>query len=88
MAQKRKPYAMRLEKDSAARKQIAILRMGGVPIRSIAKLTNRNVRTIITEVGRKEHKELIRQYVEAVGKKKLPETHAATVAKALADRTC
>lgn len=85
MSVKRKIYAVRLDKDREARKQIAIMRMGGVPLLEIAKLTKRNVRTITKEVGRPEHKELIRRYVEAVGKRKLPEKHAATVAKALAD---
>ena len=85
MQQERKTYAVHLNKDKEARKQIAIMRMGGVPLKKIAQITGRNVRTITKEVGRPEHKELIKRYVVAVGKKKLPEKHASKVAAALAD---
>lgn len=83
MSQTRKEYAPRLSKDPEARKQIAILRMGGVPLRKIAKITNRNVRTITKEVGRAEHKKLIQCFVVSVGKSKLPKKHAEKIENAL-----
>ena len=87
MKQERKTYAVRLDKDKETRKQIAILRMGGVPLRQIAKITGRNVRTITKEVGRAEHKKLIQRFVVSVGKSKLPKKVAETVAEAVTE-TC
>ena len=75
--------ATRLNKDNEARKQIAIMRMGGVPLRKIAEKTGRCVKTITNEVGRKEHKELIKRYVSAISKKKLPVEKADTVVETL-----
>ena len=86
MAQKRTDYSVRLNKDLEVRKQIAILRMGGIPLRKIAKLTGRDVRTITNEVGRKEHKALVQRYVEALGRSKLPKELAAVVANALTEK--
>ena len=83
MKQERKTYAVRLNKDHAARKQIAVLRMGGVPLRSIAKITGRNLRTIVKEVKRPEHKTLVKQYTLSAGKSSLPEKHVKAVERAL-----
>ena len=83
MAQKRKPYALRLEKDKTARKQIAILRMGGVSLRDIAKITDRNVRTITKEIGRQEHKTLVQHYVISVSKQRLPKEDSHVIEKAV-----
>lgn len=83
MAQKREPYAKRLSEDKEARKQIAILRMGGVPLTKIAEITKRNLRTISEEVRRPEHKELIQRYVVSVSRQKLPEKKASDVKQAL-----
>ena len=80
---KRKTYAVRLDKDIDTRKQIAILRMGGVSLSDIAELTGRNLRTIIKEVSRPEHKKIIQRYVTSVGKRKLPKVHAGVVEKVL-----
>ena len=75
--------ATRLNKDNEARKQIAIMRMGGVPLRKIAEKTGRCLKTITNEVSRPEHKELIKRYVTAVSKNKLPAEHAETVVDTL-----
>ena len=86
MAQKREPYAKRLSEDKEARKQIAILRMGGVPLTKIAEITKRNLRTISEEVRRPEHKKLIQRYVVSVGKKTLPADAQAVIEKALDEK--
>ena len=83
MKQERKTYAVRLDKDHAARKQIAVLRMGGVPLRKIAKITGRNLRTIAKEVKRPAHKKLVKQYTISAGEKSLSKEHIKAVEKAL-----
>ena len=63
MAQKREPYAKRLSEDKEARKQIAILRMGGVPLTKIAEITGRYTFEPYDEeiTRRRAYKELIQR---------------------------
>ena len=86
MSQKRNPYAKRLNKDPVARMQIAVLRMAGCSSTQIAESTGRHERTIIKELRRDEHKEIFRNCVSFVGKKKLPAEAQAVIEKALDEK--
>ena len=83
MAQKRKDYALRLNKDPIGRRQIAVLRMAGFSSQQIGDLLGRHKRTIDEEFTRPEHKKLFHRFIAAVGKKQLPKENWQVIENAL-----
>ena len=84
--EQKKAYAVRLNKDSVGRRQVAILRMAGFSSQKIADLTGRHERTIDQELTRPEHKKIFNTCVTSVGKKRLPKEAWKVVEKALKER--
>ena len=83
MERKKKVYAPRLNTDPVARKQLAILRLAGVPHREIAKICKRSVKSITDEFKRSEHKKLMRQYTLSLARLHLPRDAQGLIEKAL-----
>ena len=85
MQKTRKAYAPRLNKDPIARKQIAVLKLAGLPTKRIAEITGRYKRTIDEEITRDEHKKLMRKYTLSIAKLRLPREAVSLIENALDD---
>ena len=86
MAQKRKKYAIRLDKDPVARRQIVVMKLAGCTQEQIATTLKRSKKTIRLEFERQEHKQLFKKFVALIGKKQLPNDAWEVIEQELAEQ--